>query len=85
MYNQGNDIKVMISNEPTWAPISSRATEMQDLSRNVSGRVAVFSEDSWNIILMNFSDEQKSIVLEYGAAAILSIGLSMVGLSSILY
>ena len=59
LYNQGMDIKVMISNEGSWSAISSRATEMKDLSPEQGGRVAVYSGDVWNVILLNFAEEER--------------------------
>ena len=63
MYNEGMDVKIMISNEGSWTAISSRATEMKDLSPELGGRVAVRDGDVWNVILMNFEDDERTILL----------------------
>ena len=75
----------MISDDSSWSTISSRPTEMRDFTPALGGRVAVRSGDVWNIILMNFESEERSIMLQYGAASVLTIGLSMIASFSMVF
>ena len=61
----------MVSNS-TWTEKTSTAAAMWELKTEVSGRILVKRGTKWTVLLLNNSDIDSSIMVQYGGAIVLS-------------